>query len=69
MSRQASGGRVPVRCYSEFDPIEDTESQAQAPRCLAAQCYSEFDPIEDTERARSAAVGGLPWPVTVSSIR
>jgi len=39
-----------VGSYSEFDPIEDTESVLTRPSISYNTCsYSEFDPIEDTE--------------------
>ena len=42
------------KSYSEFDPIEDTESYSDSCRGSTRDTgYSEFDPIEDTERLRA----------------
>ena len=36
-------------CYSEFDPIGDTETVTPVITVPSPKSYSEFDPIGDTE--------------------
>ena len=39
-----------INCYSEFDPIGDTESYIASLEIVGGEAsYSEFDPIGDTE--------------------
>ena len=37
------------KCYSEFDPIGDTERLSTQLETIRSLGYSEFDPIGDTE--------------------
>jgi len=45
--------------YSEFDPIEDTESCLSISTAAVSGSYSEFDPIEDTESKSDGECRGI----------